>query len=75
GNRQADSATEVLEHLRNALEARDIDAIDAALANLKILPLNGEAHETVSEIAYLVLTMDFKKAVETVNTLLGRKEK
>ncbi|MDR1534036.1 MAG: Hpt domain-containing protein, partial [Planctomycetota bacterium] len=60
------------ERLREALAARDIEAIDAALARLRALPPTEKTRETVSEIADHVLTADFRKAAEAVNVLLAR---
>jgi HPt (histidine-containing phosphotransfer) domain-containing protein len=60
---------EALARLREALEAKDIDATDAELARLQALPLTGKMSEAISEIADLVLMMEFKKA-ESIATSL-----
>ncbi|MDR2054574.1 MAG: response regulator [Desulfovibrio sp.] len=65
---------ENLEGLREALEARDIDAVDDALARLQALPLSGGLREVVAEAADLVLDADFTKAAALVGALL-RQEK
>ncbi|MDR1611422.1 MAG: response regulator [Planctomycetota bacterium] len=63
---------ETLRRLRSALEAKDIDAMDAALARLQAPPPTGKTGEAISEIADLVLMMEFKKAAEGANILLAR---
>jgi signal transduction histidine kinase/CheY-like chemotaxis protein len=61
--------SEALARLREALEARDIDATDAALARLQALPLTGKMSEAISEIADLILLMEFEKAESIVTSL------
>jgi signal transduction histidine kinase/CheY-like chemotaxis protein len=63
---------EALLLLREALEAKDFDAMDAVLARLQALPLTGKIREAVSEIADFILTADFRKAADAVNILLMR---
>ncbi|MDR1686040.1 MAG: transporter substrate-binding domain-containing protein [Desulfovibrio sp.] len=58
-----------LAQLRQALEAKDIDAIYAARARLQSLPLSGKTLEAVSDIADFILTMEFQKALEAVIAL------
>jgi signal transduction histidine kinase len=61
---------EALARLREALEAKDVDAIDDALARLQALPLAGKMRQVVSEIANFVLTADFRKAADSMTNLL-----
>jgi CheY-like chemotaxis protein len=61
---------EALAGLQAALEARDTDGLDAALAQLQSLHLAPERREAVAGIARHVLFGDFKKALEAVNALL-----
>jgi signal transduction histidine kinase/CheY-like chemotaxis protein len=63
---------ETLARLREALEAKDIDATDAALARLQAMPLAGKTRETVSEIADFILTADLQTALDAVIFLSGR---
>jgi CheY-like chemotaxis protein len=63
---------EALARLREALEAKDIDATDTALALLQDLPLAGETRAAVSEIADLILTADLQKALDAVSSLSGK---
>jgi HPt (histidine-containing phosphotransfer) domain-containing protein len=65
---------EALARLRESLEARDFEAMDAALARLQALPLTGEAREAAGEIADCVLTADFGKAMDAVTLLAAREE-
>ena len=62
--------TETLVCLKNALDEKSIDAIDAALEKLQALPLLGKVRENVSCIADLILIADFKNASEAVAELL-----
>ncbi|MDR2055121.1 MAG: response regulator, partial [Desulfovibrio sp.] len=72
GAEQRDSAIEeALARLRDALEAKDIDGIDAALARLRALPLAGETGGAVAEIVDCILTMDFQKAANRIASLLA----
>jgi CheY-like chemotaxis protein len=59
-----------LARLREALATRDIDAINAALALLQALPLNGTTRAVVSGIASSILMMDFQKAEDIAAALL-----
>ncbi|MDR2669871.1 MAG: transporter substrate-binding domain-containing protein [Desulfovibrio sp.] len=59
-----------LAHLREALEAKDVDAIYAARARLQSLPLTGKTLEAVSDIADCILTMEFQKAADAAAVLL-----
>jgi CheY-like chemotaxis protein len=71
--RQADPQVwEALAHLREALKAKDIDAIYAARTRLQGLPLTGAISAAVSQIADHILTMDFQQAESAVDTLLGQ---
>jgi PAS domain S-box-containing protein len=63
---------EALVRLRDALEMKDIDATDAALARLQSLPASGEIRGAVAGIADCILMMDFRKAEDTVALLLRR---
>jgi signal transduction histidine kinase/CheY-like chemotaxis protein len=63
---------EALARLREALEAKDVDATDDALARLQALPLAGETREAVSATADFILTADLQKALEAVISLSGR---
>ncbi|MDR2604032.1 MAG: response regulator [Desulfovibrio sp.] len=62
---------QALARLREALEAGDVDATDAALARLQALPLSGKYSGAVSEIADYILTADFLKALEAVTAVSG----
>jgi CheY-like chemotaxis protein len=53
---------ETIGHLRQALDDKDFMGIDAALGRLYALPLVGELRAMVSEIADLVLIMEFEEA-------------
>jgi CheY-like chemotaxis protein len=66
-------AAEAIGTLRDALDTKDVDAMDAALARLQALPLSGKTRRIVSDLADHILMADFKKAVETVTALLERK--
>jgi signal transduction histidine kinase/HPt (histidine-containing phosphotransfer) domain-containing protein/ActR/RegA family two-component response regulator len=55
--------------LRNALDTFDVAATDAAIGRLKALPLSSRKHEAVVEIADLILTADYQKAMDAVITL------
>jgi CheY-like chemotaxis protein len=61
------------EQLANALEAGDVDAMDAALAQLQSLPLSGKQRAAVSEIGECVLTAEFHKALDAVSALRGQR--
>ncbi|MDR2123706.1 MAG: transporter substrate-binding domain-containing protein [Desulfovibrio sp.] len=63
---------ELLTALRDALDAVDIDAADAALARLQALPLPAGLRGAVYETAEYVLSADFHKAAEILAGLPGR---
>jgi HPt (histidine-containing phosphotransfer) domain-containing protein len=63
---------EVLGRLHEALEAKDFDAMDAALAQAQSLPSGGETRGVLSEIADGILTSDLRKAEKTINDWLGQ---
>jgi signal transduction histidine kinase/CheY-like chemotaxis protein len=65
---------EALVHLREALEAKDVDAIDDALARLQALPLAEKTRGVVSEIADSILTADFQQAMGILITLLEQEK-
>jgi signal transduction histidine kinase/CheY-like chemotaxis protein len=58
---------EALVCLRAALTDKDIDAIDAALQRLRELPLSGEMHQKVSQIADFILISEFGDAELALN--------
>jgi CheY-like chemotaxis protein len=64
-----------LEELKQALETTDIEAVDASLGRLQEMSLNGTERQAVTVISDLVLTADYNKALETLEVLLGQKEK
>jgi HPt (histidine-containing phosphotransfer) domain-containing protein len=75
GGQEAGQETEeALARLLAALNAKDMDAMDAALIRLQAMPLAGKTREAVDEIADCILTADFGKAEETIRILLGRKD-
>jgi HPt (histidine-containing phosphotransfer) domain-containing protein len=57
--------------LRETLEAKDVDAMDAALARLQALPLDEKTRAATAEIADAILTADFPKAADGLNILLA----
>ncbi|MDR2604983.1 MAG: response regulator [Desulfovibrio sp.] len=57
--------------LREALEAGDVDATDAATARLQALPLSGKYSRIVSDIADYILTADFAQALEVIIAVSG----
>ncbi|MCL2021122.1 MAG: ATP-binding protein [Betaproteobacteria bacterium] len=59
---------EALAELKTALETKDTDGIDRAMARLQNLPLARQA--AVADIAEHVLFGDFKKTLETITSLL-----
>jgi signal transduction histidine kinase/CheY-like chemotaxis protein len=63
---------EALAHLREALETKNFDAIDVALARLQALPLGGNTRAAVSELADLILIADFGQATEKLVGLVNR---
>jgi PAS domain S-box-containing protein len=65
---------QALTQLRDALEARDVDAINAAPALLHALSVPGKYGGVVSEIADYILTADFHNALDAVIALLGREK-
>ncbi|MDR2124849.1 MAG: response regulator [Desulfovibrio sp.] len=56
--------------LRDALEALDIEAADAALTRLQTLPLSATMRGIVFETAELMLEAEFQKAAEAISKLL-----
>jgi signal transduction histidine kinase/CheY-like chemotaxis protein len=62
---------EAVERLREALEVRDIDAMDAALARLQALPLTGKTREAISGLTDFVLDAEFEKAADMVTSLFS----
>jgi signal transduction histidine kinase/HPt (histidine-containing phosphotransfer) domain-containing protein/ActR/RegA family two-component response regulator len=65
---------EALAHLREALEAKDVDAMDDALARLQDLPLTAKMREAVSGIADSILTADIQQATDILITLLDQEK-
>jgi signal transduction histidine kinase/CheY-like chemotaxis protein/HPt (histidine-containing phosphotransfer) domain-containing protein len=61
---------ERLEQVRDALRAKDIDAMDAALTRLQTLPLSAGLRDAVSETVDYILTADFDNAADTVDAAL-----
>lgn len=51
-----------VERLQKGLVTRDIDAMDAALAQIQALPLDRKTSAAISEIADLLLTAEFEQA-------------
>jgi HPt (histidine-containing phosphotransfer) domain-containing protein len=64
---------EAAENLREALEAKDLEAMDAALAHLQSLPLAEDTRQAAAEIADHILTADFPKALEAVIVFIKAK--
>ncbi|MDR2603941.1 MAG: response regulator [Desulfovibrio sp.] len=62
-----------LSRLQKALETRDIDAADAALARLQAMPLPEALRDAVAATADCALEADFQKAADIVNALLAQK--
>jgi HPt (histidine-containing phosphotransfer) domain-containing protein len=65
---------ETLTRLREALEAKDFEAIDSSLAHLRALPQPKRTYGAVWEIAEYILTADFQKAEDVVATLLNQRD-
>jgi CheY-like chemotaxis protein len=61
---------ETLARLQEALEVKDFDAVDAALAQAKSRSAGGEMRKVVSEIADFILVSDLRKAENVINDLL-----
>ncbi|MDR1613922.1 MAG: response regulator [Planctomycetota bacterium] len=61
--------TKTLARLRGALQAKDFDAVDAALARLQALPLPAKTRAAVSEAADSILVADFGKAADRLADL------
>ncbi|MDR1871556.1 MAG: response regulator [Deltaproteobacteria bacterium] len=55
-----------VERLRATLEARNLEELDSAMANLSSLPLNAKRRDLVAEVADAILLADFKKALATL---------
>jgi HPt (histidine-containing phosphotransfer) domain-containing protein len=66
------AVAEHLEQLLDALRANDIDAADAVLTRLQTLPLPAALRVAATETADCILTADFRKAMQTVISLLER---
>jgi CheY-like chemotaxis protein len=60
-----------LMRLREAMQAKDFDALDSALARLQDLPLTGKTRVAVSELADFILIADFGKAADRLADLLN----
>jgi HPt (histidine-containing phosphotransfer) domain-containing protein len=60
---------ELLSQLKTALEQEDLDAMDAALKDLKALPLTPETRDALAGIGECILSADFKKAEAAVDAL------
>jgi CheY-like chemotaxis protein len=58
-----------LAELKAALEARDTDRLETALANLQSLRVTPERRTAVADLARHILFSDFKKALANVNDL------
>jgi signal transduction histidine kinase/CheY-like chemotaxis protein len=65
---------EALARLREALQAKDVDEVDSALAHLQAMPLTGKMRQAASEIADFVLTADFQKAADALTDLFKQKD-
>ena len=63
---------DVLTGLKDALDTKDMDRMDIALAKLQNLPLVPKTRAIAADIAQHLLFGDFKKAAESVNALLER---
>ncbi|MDR2450763.1 MAG: response regulator, partial [Candidatus Accumulibacter sp.] len=61
---------EALASLREALEAKDFDAMDTALARAQSRPMEGRMRDALTRIADFLLTAEFEKAAKTVRSLL-----
>ncbi|MDR1935698.1 MAG: response regulator [Candidatus Accumulibacter sp.] len=73
GEQEAGLETEeALARLLEALNAKDMDSMDAALTRLQAMRLAGKMREAVSEIADYILTADFGEAEDIIRVLLGR---
>jgi HPt (histidine-containing phosphotransfer) domain-containing protein len=71
--KRVEPATEkYLMRLREAVQAKDIDALDSALARLQDLPLTGKTRVAVFEQADFILIADFGKAADMPADLLNR---
>ena len=57
----------LLSRLREALEAEDVWAADAILAELLSIPLNNEISETVSRVSDMALISEFAEAVKVID--------
>jgi hypothetical protein len=66
---------EALARLQKALEEKDVEAMDSALAGLQALPLTEEMRGAVGEIADGILTADIRKALDTVIAFPGRENR
>jgi PAS domain S-box-containing protein len=59
-----------LARLREALAAKDFDAMDAALEQAQSRPAGGKMRDALAEIADFVLTAEFEKAADAIHVLL-----
>jgi signal transduction histidine kinase/CheY-like chemotaxis protein/HPt (histidine-containing phosphotransfer) domain-containing protein len=65
---------DALARLREALEKKDLDAIDTTLAQIRSLPAAGETRNAVSEMADFILMLDFQEAENAIRRLLEQSE-
>jgi HPt (histidine-containing phosphotransfer) domain-containing protein len=70
GGRDAPDLENAVLRLREALQGKDVDAMDAALAQLQNLPLTAGTRARVAELADHILVADFKKAEAGLAALL-----
>jgi signal transduction histidine kinase/CheY-like chemotaxis protein len=70
GGRQAERERELLVRLQEALKQEDIDSIDNALEDLKILPLTFDMRDALSYIAAYIISAEFTKAIGELDPLL-----
>jgi HPt (histidine-containing phosphotransfer) domain-containing protein len=62
---------EALTSLKSALEAKDTDGVDNALAKLQNFQLSPKTRAVVDDLAQHILFGDFRKAAEAVRALTG----
>jgi signal transduction histidine kinase/HPt (histidine-containing phosphotransfer) domain-containing protein/FixJ family two-component response regulator len=62
---------EALARLREALEMKDVDAMDSALARLRSFPSTGKTREIISELTDLLLKAEFGKATDLIASLFS----
>ncbi|MDR1840874.1 MAG: hypothetical protein LBQ86_03010 [Holophagales bacterium] len=68
-NASEEQLREAATEFKDALEARDMDGVEAALARLQALSLAPKFQEAVADIAKHVLFGDFKRAAQTLSSL------